>query len=166
MNLNRFLAIALTISLAGPLAAADPTALGKYKDWSVFTDGTGSSKLCYAATPANDKAPRAADHGDVWLYVTTWQSGSATDQPSIKVGYDLHPTQAPRLKVGRSSWGMYAANREAFADDSDDARIVSALKQGSSVRVEAVSARNTQVTYQFSLSGSSAAIDKARNACR
>ena len=158
--------LAVTAALAAPLASASPTAIGRYKDWSVFTDTTNGETICYAATQATDKAPRAADHGDVWFYVTNWKSGRARNQPSLKVGFDLREDLAPKASIGRSSWAMFGIGREAFADDSDDSRIVSALKKGSELRVEAVSQRNTQVAYHFSLSGSAAAIDKASAICR
>ncbi len=158
--------LAAAALLAAPLALADPAAVGRYKDWSVFTDTTGGETICYAATPATDKAPKNADHGDVWYYVTSWKSGRARNQPSLKVGFNLREDMAPKAQVGRSSWTLFAVGREAFADDSDDARIVSALKKGSELRVQAVSARNTQVAYHFSLSGSAAAIDKAAATCR
>ena len=153
-------------ALVAPLASASPTAIGRYKDWSVFTDTANGETICYAATQATDKAPRAADHGDVWFYVTNWKSGRARNQPSMKVGYELREDLAPKASVGRSSWALFGVGREAFADDSDDSRIVSALRKGSELRVEAVSKRNTQVAYHFSLSGSAAAIDKASAICR
>ena len=164
LRLSQLLAAA--ILLAAPLASADPVAVGRYKDWSVFTETTDGETICYAATPATDKAPKSADHGEVWFYVTNWKSGRARNQPSLKVGYNLREDMAPKARIGRSSWTLFAVGREAFADDADDSHIVSALKKGSELRVEAVSARNTQVAYHFSLSGSAAAIDKAASTCR
>ena len=160
LSRNSLIAIAVSAALAAPLASASPTAIGRYKDWSVFTDTANGETICYAATQATDKAPRSADHGDVWFYVTNWKSGRARNQPSLRE--DL----APKASVGRSSWTLFGVGREAFADDSDDARIVSALRKGRELRVEAVSKRNTQVAYHFSLSGSAAAIDKASETCR
>ena len=69
-------------------------------------------------------------------------------------------------RIGRSDWTLFGVGREAFAQDSDDARLVRQLKRGSELRVEATSARNTRVTYHFSLAGSSAAIDRAAAVCR
>ena len=166
LSRNSLIAIAVSAALAAPLASASPTAIGRYKDWSVFTDTANGETICYAATQATDKAPRSANHGDVWFYVTNWKSGRARNQPSMKVGYELREDLAPKASVGRSSWALFGVGREAFADDSDDSRIVSALRKGSELRVEAVSKRNTQVAYHFSLSGSAAAIDKASAICR
>ena len=101
----------------------------------------------------------------MWYYVTSWKSGQAKNQPSFRVTYDLSSSKAPKTAVGRSSWQMFSHGQEAFADDADDPRIVDALKKGSSLTVTAQSARGTNVTYKFSLSGSADAIIKAAEAC-
>lgn len=153
--------------LAGAVSAvAQPEAAGRFKDWSVFTETVDGELICFASTPASDKAPKAADHGDVYFYVSTWKSGAARAQPSLKVGFELRADLAPVAKVGRSAWTLFPAGRAAFAMDEDDPAIVRALKSGTELRIEAVSAKGTAVTYHFSLSGSSAAIDKAASLCR
>ena len=147
-------------------ASASPSVVRQYSDWVVFTENVGGERLCYAATQATDKAPKSADHGDVWFYVSNWQSGKARNQPSLKVGYELRGDLPGRAKKGRSDWTLFGVGREAFAQDSDDAPLVRQLKRGSELRVEATSSRNTRVTYHFSLKGSSAAIDRAASTCR
>ena len=57
--------LTLVAALAVPMASASPSAIGRYKDWSVFTDTANGETIRYTATQATDKAPRAADHGDV-----------------------------------------------------------------------------------------------------
>ncbi len=146
-------------------AEAAPSALGQYRDWTVFKDTIDGETLCFAATPATDKAPRAADHGDVWFYVSSWRSGRARNQPSLKVGFDLRADLPGKAQIGRQNWTLYGVGPEAFAQDDDDPRLVRALKRGRELRVEATSWRNTRVTYHFSLSGSSSAIDRAAAAC-
>ncbi len=158
-------AIAMAVTAALPISAA-PTAVGHYRDWTVFRDKVAGETICFAATEATDKAPKSADHGDVWFYVTSWKNGRARNQPSLKVGYDLREDLPPKARIGRSSWTLFSAGREAFAIDEDDPKIVRALKRGSELRIEAVSSRGTSVAYHFSLSGSSAAIDKAAASCR
>ena len=64
-------------ALVAPLASAAPTAIGRYKDWTVFTEKVNGETLCYAATEATDKAPKSADHGDIWFFVSNWKSGKA-----------------------------------------------------------------------------------------
>lgn len=152
--------------LAVPSAQAAPTAIAKFKNWSVFTETIGGETQCYAATQATDLAPRSADHGDVWFYVSNWRSGRARNQPSLKVGYELRADLPGKANIGRSSWTLFGVGSEAFSADDDDPKLVRALKKGRELRVEATSARNTRVTYHFSLAGSSSAIDRAASACR
>lgn len=163
---NRIASLGLFVAFLAPCAMAQPTAIGRFNDWSVFTDTNGGETVCYAATAATDKAPASADHGEVWYYVTNWKSGRARNQPSLKVGFKLRESSGGKASVGRSSWSLFSVGQEAFASDSDDKRIVDALKKGAELRVEAVSERNTQVAYHFSLKGSAAAIDKAAAICR
>ncbi|MEP1144830.1 MAG: invasion associated locus B family protein [Henriciella sp.] len=146
--------------------SAAPSVVRQYSDWVVFTEDVGGERLCYAATQATDKAPRSADHGDVWFYVSSWQSGKARNQPSLKVGFELRGDLPGKARIGRSDWTLFGVGREAFAQDNDDAALVRQLKRGNELRVEATSFRNTRVTYHFSLSGSSSAIDHAAAACR
>ncbi|WP_300377883.1 invasion associated locus B family protein [Henriciella sp.] len=157
---------AALVAAATMTAEAAPTAVGRYDDWTVFTETLNGETLCYAATEATDKAPKAASHGDVWFFVSNWKSGKAKSQPSLKVGYDLRSDLPARASIGRSGWTMYGVGHEAFAQDQDDQQLVSALRSGHELRVEAVSARDTQVSYHFSLSGSADAIDKASSICR
>lgn len=148
------------------IAEASPSVVRKYTDWVVFTEDVGGETLCYAATQATDKAPKSADHGDVWFYVSNWRSGKARNQPSLKVGYELRGDLPGKARVGRSNYSLFGVGQEAFTQDNDDRALVGQLKRGSELRVEATSARNTRVTYHFSLSGSSAAIDRASSICR
>jgi hypothetical protein len=158
----------LSIVAAAPARAApgEPVALARFSDWSVFTDTANGERICYATTQAHDKAPRTADHGDVWFYVTSWASGRARNQPSLKVGYELRPEMPSRARVGRSAWSMFNVGSEAFADDEDDPKLVRAIERGLELRVEAVSERGTAVAYHFSLKGSADAISRAERACR
>lgn len=147
-------------------ALAAPSAVARFQDWTVFTDTVNGDMVCYAATEATDKAPREASHGDVWFYVTSWKSGRARNQPSLKVGYQLREDLPSRARIGRSAWSMFNFGREAFADDADDPNLVRAIERGRELRVESVSERNTAVAYHFSLSGSARAIEKAADVCR
>ncbi len=171
MNSRRWIAARMMLLSLGALAQgaavlAEPTALARFNDWRVFNDTVNGEKICYAATEASDKAPRAADHGDVWFYITSWASGRARNQPSLRVGYELRPDLPSRARVGRSAWPLFNVGSEAFADDGDDPRLVRAIERGLELRIEAVSERGTAVAYHFSLKGSADAISRAERACR
>jgi len=169
MSMARCLAAGLILTglVVAPLAAtAEVKAIGRYRDWRVFTENAGKDLICFAAVEAEDKAPKSADHGEVNFYVATWKSGSAANQPSLRVGYELRTDIAPEAIIGRERFKMYAAGDEAFVTDDRESALIAALKKGTELRIEAASVKDRRTAYHFSLKGSTDAIEKARSLCR
>lgn len=161
------LAAGLCVAVCAALpASAQTKAIGRYKDWRVYTEGTGKNQICFAATSAEDASPKNVDHGDVDFFVATWKSGSASNQPSLRVGYDLRTDLAPRASVGRDRFRMYASGSEAFFPDGEESSLIKAVKKGRELRIEAVSKKSERTAYSFSLQGSTDAIEKAHALCR
>lgn len=169
---RRKIILSLIIGLSGlasvPQAAANtaPTKVGSYSDWTVYTRGTGQGRICYALTEPTAKAPQTVRHGDIYFLVSNWASGAASEQPSLLTGFPVKTTRAPKARVGRTSITMYGAGNEAFiADSADERELVSKMRAGASMTVEAVSSRGTEVSYNFSLKGVTAALREARRRC-
>ena len=160
--MHRAVAAALLAAIALP-AAADVKAVGRYKDWRVFTEGSGTSLVCFAAVEPSDEAPRNIEHGDVNFYVATWKA-HPTSQTSIKVGYTLRKDVYPEAIVGRDHFKRYASGDEAFAEDGVEKSLLAAIKKGTELRIEAASVKDARTAYTFSLKGSTEAIDKAKAA--
>lgn len=159
------LAIGLLVAPGVGAAFGEVEAIGRYRDWRVYTEKVNGDTICFAATPAEDSAPKDLNHGEVSFYVASWKSGAARNQPSLKVGYNLRSDIQARAIVGRERFSMYVAANEAFVRDEDERGLVDALKKGSELRVEAAE-QGTRTAYHFSLSGSSDAIEKAQSLCR
>lgn len=163
----RAIALLVTLAVAAtPSASAQAKAIGRYKDWRVFTENVGKDLVCFAAVEPSDKAPKSADHGEVNFYVATWKSGSASNQPSLKVGYSLRKDLAPEAIIGRERFKMYVSGPEAFVADDRERALIDALQKGQELRIEAASVKDKRTAYHFSLKGSREAIDKARSLCR
>ena len=158
-------AIVLSVGLAGQ-AVAEVKAIGRYKDWRVYTQTLGRDTVCFAATEPTDRSPKNVSHGEVSFYVATWKSGAARNQPSLKVGYPLRADLAPVAVVGRERFRMFASGQEAFVPDREERALLDAIKKGTELRVEAASAKDARTAYSFSLKGSTDAIEKARALCR
>lgn len=155
-------AIVLSAVLAPAASAYDYVAA--FQKWSVFKDNVNGEPVCYAVTRAEDLAPKSATHGDVVFFVSYFRSASLP-QSSLRVSFDLREDLKGRAIVSGKAYSLYAVGNEAFVANADERSIEQALKRGSELRVETTSERNTEVAYEFSLSGSSQAIDKARSLC-
>lgn len=159
-------ALALAPLLAAAPAAAEPTLSATHGDWSVYTRGDGRAKQCFALTRPTTKAPSSVRHGDIYFLVGNWASGAATEQPSLMTGFPLKKARAPKARVGSHVTTFYGADNEAFvADTADERTLVSKMRAGSTMTVEAVSSRGTEVSYSFSLKGVTAALRDAKKLC-
>jgi len=148
-------------------AAAEPQALATFKSWSVFVHETGNDRICFAAAEASDKSPKTVNHGDIFFLVASWKSGAASNQPSFRVGYNLQVAPPPTIRIGSEKWDMYVSDNEAFIESAAaEQGLVNAMRKGADMKISAMSSRGTATSYVVSLSGISAALDRARDACR
>lgn len=153
--------------LMATAALAEPQALASFKDWSVFVHETGTDRICFAAAEASDKSPKSVNHGDIFFLVATWKSGAAANQPSFRVGYNLQDAPAPTVRIGNEKWDLYVSENEAFVESAAaEQALVSAMRRGVDMKISATSSRGTGTNYLVSLSGISAALDRAQQACK
>lgn len=147
--------------------AAEPSLEGKFSDWTAYSRTEGGDKICYVLSSPTSKSPASVRHGDIYVLISSWKSGAATEQPSFLAGYPLRTTSAPVARVGSARFPMYISENEAFIEDNDDERrLIRNMRAGSVMRIQAMSARGTSVSYEFSLKGVTAALKKAKDACK
>jgi len=140
---------------------------GQFTDWTVHSKSQGGEKICYALAKAKSKTPSSVKHGDIYFMVANWKSGAAKEQPSLLTSFALKSQIPPSARVGSSKIPMYADGSEAFVESgNDEKKLVRSMRKGSSMRVDAVSARGTQISYEFSLKGITAALGKAKTVCK
>lgn len=159
--------IAGLLLAAGPAAAQEPKTVAAFKDWMVFVREINGDTICYAATEARQMSPQTVTHGGVFFMVASWKSGAAREQPSLMVGYNLKDSPAPTLQIDSRKWEMYVSENEAFIESAEaETSLIAAMKRGANMRVSATSARGTATSYVMSLSGVTAALDRAAAACK
>jgi len=158
--------VAAAVGLAAP-AAAQPKAVATFRDWNVFTLDEGGDRICFAVSEPQDAAPKAVRHGDVFFLISTWKSGAAVNQPSFMAGYRLKERSKPSVRVGSDKFEFYTSENEAFIEKTaDEARLIEAMRRGSRMSVSATSDRGTATSYEISLLGVSAALDRVAEACK
>ena len=165
--MKRLLCLSVVAALLAPTAAQanEPSLKGTHGDWRVFVRGEGRAKTCFALATPDTKAPSSVNHGDIYFMVANWASG-VSEQPSLMTGFPLKTARSPLARVGATQVTMYGADNEAFvAEGADERRLVAKMRAGSSMTVEAVSSRGTEVSYAFSLKGVTAALRQAKSLC-
>ncbi|NNC37005.1 MAG: hypothetical protein EX271_02630 [Acidimicrobiales bacterium] len=148
-------------------AATGANLEGVFTDWTVYSRSEGGDKICYVLAKPSTKTPTSVRHGDIYFMVANWKSGVAQEQPSLLTGYPLKAEVPPSARIDRNKIPMFAADNEAFIEsETDEKKLVQSMRKGARMRVDAMSKRGTQTSYEFSLKGVTAALKKAKAVCQ
>ena len=139
MGLETRLAILCAgLLLASAAHAGERSSLAVFRDWGAFREGSeGSPTRCFAiAEPP--PGTRAAGRG-AFASVASWPQKRIRAQISIRLSHDHRDGAPVTLIIGDSAFRLTAQGRSAWARDRHaDARIVSAIRSGSSMSVSSV----------------------------
>ncbi|EFM57049.1 invasion associated locus B family protein [Brucella inopinata] len=152
-------ALALAGVVASSLAASAKTSyLGEFKDWGVYQNSKLAGNKCYALTVPLRSEPSTVKHGDNFIILSK-ENGKYS--PQLVMGYPLKPGKEVSVTVDSKRFPFFAEGNRAWTENvADEARLVSAMRAGKTLKVQATSARGTQTRYSFSLMGLSAALQR------
>lgn len=171
--LRAFGATVLTMGMAtGALAQVSTNRVAAETDWSVFVEEASGEtpKECWGVSApketVNTKDGKATSvrRGDILLFVTYRPGGQG--EVSFNGGYPFAGGSTVGLDIGGTKFDLFSDGEWAWAGSKDDdAKIIAAMRAGTSAVLTARSARGTQTADTFSLSGISAALDEAAKRC-
>lgn len=161
--------IAIAVSSVPVFAQDSTNVVATEGDWTVFA--ANSPKECWAVSAPkstqNTRDGKAVEvnRGDIRLYIS-YRPGQA-GEVSFSGGYPFAGDSTVEMNVGGNKFNLFTEGENAWAGSpAEDARLVAALRGGSSVVVTGRSSRGTTTADTFSLSGVTAATNAAQNACK
>lgn len=162
-------AMAVPALISPAMAQESTNVVTTQGDWTVFS--ASNPKECWAVSPpkktVNTKDGQPADvrRGDIRLYIA-YRPG-AQGELSFAGGYPFAPDSTVEVTIGGQKFNLFTEGENAWAGSAaDDARIIAALRAGSEAVISGRSSRGTRTADTFSLSGITAATDRAKEACR
>ena len=167
----------LTIALfaAGfSVSAADaqtPTQIKQNNAWGSFSFQGSDGKVCYVLSIPTEKLPaevdgRAVDHGDVFFMLAQHPGQNVRLEPQFTAGYPFQENSKVILDVDGKKFSMFTKGQNAWLDNpAEETAVVTAMKAGAKMSVQAASRRGTQTNYNYSLSGVTASINDI-SACK
>lgn len=150
------------------IAQPKPISLGAFNDWAAYTYKKGGSKVCYIVSQPKDSSPKGLNRDPVFFLVTHRPGDKVRNEVNTIIGYPFRKgsttsvtiNQATGFKFFTSGDGAWAGSKQA------DAKVVRAMKAGSSMVVVGRSGRGTKTIDKYSLAGVSAAMKKIDETCR
>lgn len=164
------LAVAISASPAAG-AAAPPTLMGSFKSWYVYSTGAEGSRVCYALSQPSSSTPRSARRDPIYIIISTWPKRGVRNEPSIVPGYPYRDGSTVEVAIGADKFTLFTQNTGTagaawIKDGAQEARLIEAMKGGSSMSVSGTSKRGTLTRDEYSLAGISAALDAIAIACK
>lgn len=162
------IATAALISMAtsGGAWAAEPKALGAFRDWMVFVLDEGQGRACWMASRPKKQEGNFTKRGEAHVLVTHRPAEKAFDTISVLAGYSFAPGGDASVQIGKQEFKLFVDGDGAWARDAaTDRAIVQAMRAGTTLVVRGTSARGTKSIDTYSLAGSSAAYDAMSRAC-
>ncbi len=149
------------------MATAEPQSLGQFGDWSAFKNISGKTLTCFILSRPTSKKPEKVDHGDNYFMVSQWPREKIHNQISISSGYAYKKGSITSVTIGTEKFNLFTKGKGAWAEHrSTENRMVKAMKLGSVMKVNSVSARGTRTSYTYSLKGVTAALQQLNKECR
>ena len=147
---------------------SNPSLLGQYGDWGMYTASRGGNKHCFAlAEPKTTKMePAGRTRGASYLFVSTRPAEKVKNEVSVIIGYPFKSNSDATAEIGTAKFAMYTQNDGAWIKNvAEEARMVDAMRKGADLTVKGTSERGTQSTDQYSLKGLAQALDKIEQEC-
>ena len=139
-------------------------------DWSVFVEN--DPKECWSvSTPTETVNTRegrvvAANRGEILLMVFYRPEAGANGQVAFTGGYPFRDGSQVSVEISGTAYSLFTDGDWAWpASPADDAKLVAAMKRGSTAVVTGVSSRGTTTKDTFSLLGFTAATEDAEKRC-
>ena len=162
----RLLAFLVTAFLAAiPQFAEAAERIGQFEKWEVVTFAEDGATGCYVMSRPEKEEGNYTQRDPVAIFVTHRPAQGAVGVVSISAGYPYDETKPVRIEIGGTSFTLFARGDTAWADDSDDPKLVAAMKGGTKMVVYGTSARGTETRDSYSLIGFTRAYDAASQAC-
>lgn len=144
--------------VSAPAGARDT--VGVYQGWGAFRDAT--PRRCYAI--ARPVAANGRSTG--FASVATWPGRGLRESLHVRLSRERDRSAGVTLTIGERRFDLAANSRDAWAADApSDRALVSALRSGRSMSIEAVGAGGRPFADVYALAGAATAIDAAALAC-
>jgi len=151
--------------IATPVLAEEVKLLQKYNDWAAYTS-EGSPKVCFAVSQPRDSSPKNVRRGPIYFYVSHYPGDKIAGEISVKMGYPFAPGAKVTVTIGSDKCELFTKDEGAFVEKTEDeAKLVGALKAGSSMTIQGRSARGTNTSDNYSLSGTTDALERIAKEC-
>ncbi len=162
--------LALGLSHGALAQEVSSNAVSTTTDWTVFVED--NPRECWSVSMPKETVNTkngvlaSVDRGDIRLMVFFRPGASPNAQVAFTGGYTFKEDTFVEVQIDGSTFSFFTEGEWAWpASESDDAKIIVAMKRGASAVVTGLSRFNTTTKDTFSLLGFTASVEDAEKRC-
>lgn len=148
-----------------PANAQQHEELGQFSDWQAYSYEQSGAKRCTMASQPQSDEGNYSRRGPIWSFVMHRPDEGSTGEVGFHMGYPLKSGSLVSVKIGSHNFSLFTSGEGAYAWPEDEAGFIAAMRAGSEMVVKGTSARGTETTDTYSLSGFTAANRAINEAC-
>ncbi len=146
-------------------SAAEPSSLGRFRDWEAYSATEQGKKICYTLTSPQKSEGDYAARDPVFLMVTRRPAEDVYDEVSAIGGYTYQAKNQPVFSIDSKKFVADAVGDVAWPKLRETPQLVATMRTGSTIELRGTSSRGTQTMDSFSLLGVSAALNAIAKSC-
>ncbi len=151
----------MVMAIAGTASAQTPTRINQFDAWGAYSYKSGNSTVCYVLSAPVTSEPKSVTHGDNYFLISKRAGATVSYEPQFMAGYTLKDKVT--VSVDGKNFEFFTKDSSAWATTpAIETQLITAMKSGSKLSINAVSQRGTKTSYTYSLKGVKAALAAAQ----
>ena len=144
--------------------------MGVAKNWSAYQATTGDGRVCYALSKPKTIEPTKVSRDPIYLLISDWPDRKVQSELEVVPGYSYKDGEPAIAQIGTLKAELFTRNDDKSGsawvkDPGDEAKLLEAMRHGSTITIGGVSQRGTHTRDTYSLSGVAAMLDRIHDAC-
>lgn len=171
------LALVLVAGLAAADAQAQRAATGTPQaqallletagKWQAFSAQQDRTKICYALSKAETRAPANLKDIEGLLFISSRPAQGVRNEISLVMNFDLKEDVEHQAVIGEERFALVAKNKHMFLKNpAEEPRMLDALRKGAGLEIKATSKRGNATSDKYSLAGLTQVVKRAEDACK
>ena len=166
----RFLCLlcGMLIGFSANASAEQPKVLGEYGDWTAWTYNEGGNLICYMSSSPKKDEGKYKKRGDIYMTITHRPAEKEFDVVNFVAGYTFKSSAPFVIKIGNKTFRntFTEADKAWMVSNAEDKNLISAMKRGDRMIVDATSSRGTATKDTYSLKGFTSAYNTITAKCK
>ncbi|WP_244488010.1 invasion associated locus B family protein [Aureimonas sp. Leaf454] len=133
--------------------------MAQFNAWGSYSYTASGAKVCYILSTPTSMQPPSVDHGDIFFLVSQKPGQGVSYEPQAVMGYPMQEGSKVIVDIDGKKYTLFTRGESAWMENAaEEPQFVAALRNGTSMKVDAKSRRGTATNYTYSLAGVTAAL--------